>query len=211
MIESIPLTQLTEKYFFADLAAGKPAGQQLKRVRARQAIVGVAPYYLRTRRLLFVVYAWAGRIPTQEFKKKILQVAEEWRPTKFGIEANAMQSLFADTVIHEAKVQKLKVALVPIDQPTKIDKLWRIRTTLQPEVAFNNLFLQHSQTELQTELVGFPIGATMDIVDARASIVYHLLPKKATPQQVNEEKDALAEYMRLAGKSPWEISRRLGQ
>jgi hypothetical protein len=211
MIESIPLTQLTEKYFFADLAAGKPAGQQLKRVRARQAIVGVAPYYLRTRRLLFVVYAWAGRIPTQEFKKKILQVAEEWRPTKFGIEANAMQSLFADTVIHEAKVQKLKVALVPIDQPTKIDKLWRIRTTLQPEVAFNNLFLQHSQTELQTELVGFPIGATMDIVDALASIVYHLLPKKATPQQVNEEKDALAEYMRLAGKSPWEISRRLGQ
>lgn len=211
MIEAVPLSQLTERYFFADLAAGKPAGQQLKRVRARQAIVGVAPYYLKSRRLLFTLYAWAGRIPTQEFKVKILQIAQDWRPTKFGIEANAMQSLFADTVIHEAKEKRVKVALVPIEQPTKIDKNWRIRTTMQPEIAFNNLFLQHSHTELVTEIIGFPIGSTVDLFDALASIVYHLLPKKATVRQVNDEKEALAEYMRLAGKAPWEISRRLGQ
>jgi predicted phage terminase large subunit-like protein len=211
VIHKVKLSDLPEKYFFADLASGKKSMAELKRVRARQAICGVAPYYFNKRRYCFVIYAWAGRLSTPEFKKKLIDIHDKWQPTRFGLEANAMQSLFTDTVIDEVKRSGERVRFVAIDQPTKIDKDWRIRTALQEPIANHEVFLLHTQTELQTEVVGFPTAATKDVIDALASIFYHLLPKKRKPEAENkDETDALAEYMRLSGATPAEIMRRLG-
>src|SRR6266705_1281191 len=210
MIHKIKLNDLPERYFFADLASGRKSLQELKRVRACQAIVGAAPFYYNNRRLVFVIYAWAGRLSTNEFKNKLLEVHDKWQPTRFGLESNAMQSLFTDTVIDAVKSKGQRVRFVSIDQPTKIDKDFRIRSALQESIANHEIFLLHSQTELVTEIVGFPITSTKNIIDALASIFYHLIPKRTTKRQEVDEKDALAEYLRLAGHTPVEISRRLG-
>lgn len=209
MIHKIKLSDLPERYFFADLASGKKGLAELKRVRARQAIVGAAPFYLNQRRLVFILYAWAGRLPTQQFKDKLIEIHDKWTPTKFGLESNAMQSLFADTVIDAVKAKGQRVRFIAVDQPTKIDKDFRIRSALQEPIANHEVFLLHSHTELITEVVGFPITSTKDIIDALASIFYHLIPKRSTPKQGEDERDALAEFMRLKGHTPAEITLRM--
>ena len=210
MIQKVKLSDLPERYFFADLAAGKKPQGELKRVRARQAIVGVAPLYFANRRFVFVIYAWAGRLSTQDFKQKLIDVHDTWRPVKFGLESNALQSLFADTVIAAVKEKKQRVRFVSVDQPTKLDKDFRIRSALQEPYANHEIFLLHAQTELQTEIISFPTGSTKDIIDALASIFYHLLPKRSVAAQDRDEREGLAEYLRLRGASPAEIVQRLG-
>lgn len=210
MIQKIKLADLPERFFFADLAAGKKTQGELKRVRARQAIVGAAPFYYANRRFVFIVYAWAGRLSTQDFKEKLIEVHDKWRPTRFGLEANAMQSLFADTIIDAVKEKKQRVRFVSVNQPTKLDKDFRIRSALQEPFANHEIFLLRNQTELQTEIVGFPTASTKDIIDALASIFYHLLPKRSVTRQDIDERDGLAEYLRAKGCPPAEIARRLG-
>ncbi len=210
MIQKVKLTDLPERYFFADLASGKKSLAELKRVRARQAIVGAAPYYFNNRRFVFIVYAWAGRLTTPLFKQKLVDIHNEWVPTRFGLEADAMQSLFADTVIDDVKKAGGRVRFVPITQPKGIDKDFRIRSTLGEPFANHEIFYLHSQTELMSETVGFPLASTKDIIDALASIFYHLLPKKADSKKVVDEREDLAEYMRLKGASSHEIAKRLG-
>ena len=210
MLERIPMSELTERYFFCDPASGR--NPQLKNSRARASIVGVAPHILKNgRRLLFVLVAWAARTSANALQEKILEVGEQWKPTMFGIESNALQSLFADLVIGEAKHRRLRLRLVPIEQPTKIDKTWRIRTSLQPEIANNNIYLLRQHTELATEIIGFPSASTMDLADGLASIVYHMLPRYSRRSSSELEREALAEHLRDAGYSSQEIVRRLGQ
>jgi len=203
----IPLDQL-EIYAFCDPASGK---QVIRRVRARSAIVVVGADQLNR---VFTLLAWAGRPTTPTLVRKIIEVGDRYqgRLRRFGIEANAMQSLFAELVAHQAKELKKKIPFVPIDQPSKIDKDWRIRTTLQPlmSVDAGRLFVHESQHELKAELLSFPVGATKDLVDALASAV-RLVPRRVPQQKKSEEIEALASYLRASGCPPDYISRRIAE
>lgn len=201
MTEKLDYTAL-ERWAFTDPASGKSV---LKKVRARQAIIVIAVDWLQR---IFVLFTWAGRIPTSRYLDKIIKICDDFQPRQFGIEANAMQSLFADLVTDAAKQRMKRLSFIPVTQPTRIDKDFRIRTTLEPVISDGRLFIQESQVDLQGEIRSFPTGLTKDLVDCLASAIA-LVPRRPLPVQQNEEANQLASYLRSTGAPPWYIQKRI--
>jgi len=174
----IKLSELPDRYFFLDPAANKK-NQKLRRVRANSAM--------------------ADRVSADKLIELVIDICEKYKPRLFGIEANAMQSLFAELVERDA-VKRLhrSVPIVPIHQPTNIDKDWRIRTTLQPVIGDGRLFLNRKDEKLKAEITAFPMSPIKDGIDALASAVA-LTPLRALPERKNQEAQALAAYLRESG------------
>lgn len=206
-----------DKYFFADPASGKI---RLRKKRARQAIVGIGVDWLQR---VYVIYAWAGRLPASKFRDKIISVYERYQPRLFGIEANAMQELFGDLVRDKAIEKFGTVRMIPVYQPTKIDKDFRIRTSLEPVMFDGRLFIHGERTsdqelsghdshmnELISELRGFPSAATKDLVDSLASAI-SLVPKRTYEEQQRDESEELARYLRAQGVPGHQIERRVAE
>ena len=193
-----------EKYGFCDPASGR---QAIRRARARSAIIVIAADQLGR---FFVLHAWAGRPTTTQLVARLIDIGEKFHPRRFGIEANAMQSLFADLVAGQAKELQKKIAFVPITQPTRVDKDWRIRTTLQPVIENGRLFVQEAHHELMAEISTFPVSTTKDMIDALASAI-NLAPRRHVSQQQHDEIDRLAEYLRATGVAPSQIEQRIAE
>lgn len=208
-IESYDYHRL-ERFAFCD-PAGSARGRvpaRLASIKARQAIVVAAADHVPR---IFVLYAWAGRLTTSDFRDKILTVYGDFKPRLFGIEANAMQFLFADLVREEAKARFGEaVRMIPVSQPTNIEKNYRIRTAIEPVLNAGRLFLAPGLTELETELRGFPTAQTKDLVDCLASVI-DMIPKRSAAEQSNDEIEALAAYLRRTGASPAMIEQRIAQ
>jgi len=193
---------LLDKYAFTDPASGKG---RLKRTRARQAIIVIGTDHIHR---IFTLYAWAGRLPTSRYIKQLIKCCENYSPRIFGVEANAMQSLFADVVIDEAKKSMKKLPFIGIHQSTKITKDFRIRSILEPVINNGRLFTQKRQDELNAEIRGFPSSATKDLVDCLASAI-SLLPKRTVKQEENDEIESLAAYLRKTGAPSYYIEKRI--
>jgi len=189
-VSEFAVADLGVRIAFCDPASGKRLA--LKRVRARSAIVVIAMDLLSR---IFVLHAWADRCSTDALTMKILEINAALKPRTFGIEANAMQSLYGDMVSREAKFKGTRLPLMPVNQPTKIDKDWRIRMTLQPVIADGRLFVQPQHYELKSELTTFPMSPTKDLIDALASAI-NLLPRPATRIDKDTERDAHLAYLR---------------
>ena len=196
------LADLTERYSFCDPAAGK---SRLSRTGARSAVVTVAVDGLGR---FFVLEAWAERCPTERLIDHIFLTQTRWQARRVGIEANAMQSVFADTLVLEARRRRLTVPFLPVRPPSGQDKLFRIRSILHPLWATGRILLQPHQYELRVELTGFPSAATMDLVDAMAYAVA-LAPPRRIPEQHSAERATLAAYLRRAGVPPLRIEARM--
>jgi len=202
MNSTIPINQCTF-YGFTD-PAGKKHGTSAMQ-QARQAIVVIAVSPLLH---IFVPFAWADKLPTTAYIRKLLQVHEQFKPKQFGIEANAMQSLFADVVRDTAKKELTKVTFMPVFQPTNIDKNFRIRTIMEPVINYGRLFVDSVLVELISELSGFPTAQRKDMVDCLASAI-RLVPKRAEVVTNNEELANLAKYLRDTGAPAWYINQRM--
>ena len=189
-------------YGYSDPASEKG---RLRKVRARQAIIMIAADHL-TR--IFVLFSWAGRLPTSKYIDKIITVCETFKPRRFGIEANAMQVLFADAVRTEAKRRMKKINILPIYQPTKVDKDFRIRGDIEPVLNDGRLFIQDKHIELEAEIRGFPTGLTKDLVDCLSTCI-RMVPKRTKRQSRSAEKEALAQYLRESGAPAWYIQKRM--
>lgn len=203
---SLTITSLAI-YAFLDPAGSKKT--VVKKVRANSAIVVIGVERTALQRI-FVLDAWRGRDSAPQLIERVLAINDRWHPSQFGCEANAMQSLFADLVAHEAKRQKKTLPLVPVYQPTKVDKEWRVRDAVQPVVGHGRLFLLQSQVELISEITGFPLGEYRDMIDALASAIA-MVPIQAPVVQQSADRDALARYLRRVGKSPSDIDARLAK
>lgn len=180
-----------EVFAFADPATGKRK-QTSKHRLARQAISVLARDWLMR---WFLLYCWAGRVTATELKDKILSVYDIFRPRKFGIEANGMQVLFGDLVRAEAKERFGRIPLVPVYQPTNVDKDFRIRTGMEPILYQGRLFLQEKQHEAEIEIRGFPTAETKDIIDSIESAI-RIAPKRALPKRKDAEVERYAKYLR---------------
>jgi hypothetical protein len=119
-----------------------------------------------------------------------------------------MQSLFADLVTDAAQKRMKRIAFIPVTQPTRIDKDFRIRTTLEPVIADGRLFTMEKHSELESEIRSFPTGMTKDLVDCLASAIT-LVPRRPLPQQQNDEAQHLASYLRNTGAPTWYIEKRI--
>lgn len=192
---------------FTDPSGGKSATQRLKRTSARSSIIVIGVDELCR---VYVLYAWADRCPTDDYVKKIYAANENFHPKIFGVEANAMQTLFGDMLAREARTLKMRIPFVPVQQNTKVDKRWRIRSALQPVIAEGRLFVQDNQLELKAELSTHPMSPTVDLIDALASAVA-LAPKRASKVVKDERADALADYLRRSGAKPAYIQERMRQ
>lgn len=197
----IPLDSLV-KYAFLDPASGK---QSIKRTRARSAIVviGVDPWMR-----VFVLHTWADRASTMTIVEQVFKANEIWKPKLFGCEANAQQSLFAGAIRDQAMHRHIRLPLTPVNQPTKIDKDFRIRSVLQPVLAEGRLFMHPSQHELRVELQSFPMAPTKDLVDALASAI-SLAPTRPNRRLRDQEVEELAAYLRAIGAPPHVIEARV--
>lgn len=195
---------LFDTTFFCDPAAGKRA-KRIAKSKCQSAIAGVAQDALGR---VIVLYAWAKVATTDELIEKIFETNRSFAPDRYGVEANAMQELFADALAREARGRGERLKVVPVQQSTRVDKLWRIRSTLQPVIGAGRLVVGEEQLELRSQLEAFPLGRWLDLVDALASAVA-LMPKRAVLRQRDEELDSLAAYLRATGAPPSEIERRL--
>lgn len=201
----IPIENL-ERYGFADLAAGKDAARSRNKRRARQCIVIGARDWLSR---WFFPYIWAGRKTASEFKARILQAQEDWEPRRFGIEANGMQVLFGSLVREEARERFGHVVILPIYQPTTVDKDYRIRTGLEPILNGGRLFLQAKEVEARSEISGFPTNITKDIVDAMETLMNRVAPKQIIKKVEDREKEEYAAYLRASGMQSHRIEQEL--
>lgn len=192
----VPLAALVDTVAFCDPAGRKR--MELKRVRARAAIVVVGQDAIGR---IFVLHTWADRASGGQITDHIFRVQDAHHPRTFGIEANAMQTLFGDMVAREAQFKARRLPLLPVPQPTNVDKDWRIRTALQPIIGWDRLFLQPEQYELRTELTTFPMNPLKDLVDALASAVT-LLKKPTAPVKRRDDHDAFLAFLRQSGAPP---------
>jgi len=183
-----------ECYAYADLAAGKDARN--KRRTARQCIVVGARDWLAR---WFMLDVWAGRLTASEFKDRVLGTQERYNPRRFGLEANGMQVLFGSLVREEAAQRFGRIHMVPIYQPTNVEKNYRIRTGLEPVILQGRFFLQRKEIEARSELQGFPTAQYKDIVDAMDTLINRVAPKQPVQTAIDTEKAEYAKYLRSTG------------
>lgn len=191
---AIKLEDLPDRYAFLDPASSKKDGE-LRRIKARSAIVVIAPDWLGR---IFVLDAWAKRCSTDQLIEKMYATEETWKLRVMGGEANAMQELFQEAVMRDARLRGKRLPLRPVHQPTRIEKDWRIRTILQPVIANGRLFLRPDMTELRTEISSFPLSPIKDMVDALASAI-KLVPPRAKKRNDDSELQNLLAYLRKTG------------
>lgn len=182
-----------ERYGYADPAAGKDARN--KRRRARQSIVIGARDWLDR---WFWVYLWAGHLTASQFRDKIIDINERFNPRRFGIEANGMQILFGNLVREAAKERESSMTMIPVYQPTNIEKNFRIRTGLEPVINGGRFFVQETQVEAIAEIQGFPTAATKDLVDAMETCI-RTAPRRPVNTTQDTEAEQYAAYLRNSG------------
>ena len=196
------LAELYDTTCFVDPAASK---SPLKKQRAQAAIVVVSQ---DEQQRVYVRYSWARQCHTDELTDKLFEVNATFLPRTVGVEANAMQILYGESLQREARHRNVKLPLVAVYQPPQQKKEWRIRAALQTRIAEGRLFLRPEDDELRQQLLRFPQGLRVDLVDALASAVT-LLPARALPAQRADARAGLAAYLRAQGVAPSEIARRL--
>jgi hypothetical protein len=198
----LPLSALSSRVTFIDPAASKT---KLKRVAANQAIVTVGAYD----RWIFVLEAWRGRLPTEQFHDKIIENARVFQPSKLCCEANAMQILFAEDIKLVARLKGIRLPVTPIYQNTRIEKPTRIRLGLQPVVNFGRLFIDKQRfPELVEELLAHPHGRTVDLVDALNSAIAEL-PARAPEKVAMDVEETLKSYLEKLGKNERFVEQRI--
>lgn len=200
------ISELTARYAFCDPASGK-GKEVVKRVRSRSAIIVVAVDELCR---FFVLHAWADRCSTDKLIDRIVETYKTYHPRPFGIEANALQSLFVDAVRRDAKRSGLRLPLTGVTQPTNVDKDWRIRSVLQPIIADGRLFVQKQMYELLSEIETFPMSATKDLIDALASAIA-LAPRRAIQTQRASEAASLRAFLEASHAPDHYIQQRVDE
>lgn len=194
------LADVQPRYLWLDPGSGKQ-GSRVRSTRARSAIVVVGGT-ADTR--VWALDAWAGRIGTTGIVTAFCDMVEKWNPIVAAYEDMAQQSLLADPINEEADRRNIIVPLSPVTVTTRVDKLWRIRTILQPLIASGRLMIDASLVSLVNEITNFPVSTVRDLVDALAGAC-SLVPPPAAKQASNDEVNELAAYLRASGASPAHI------
>jgi len=196
------LGELTDTVAFVDPASSKSV---LKKQRANAAIVVIQQDAWRR---IFVRYAWRAKCHTNELTDEIFAVNAKYHPVVFGGEANSMQILYAESLAREARQRGVTLPILPVYQPPAQKKEWRIRAALQTPYAEGRIIFEHGQRAIIDEMLAFPQGRTVDLVDCLASAVA-LLPQRSLPVQRTDARRGLTEYLQARGVAPSIIRDRL--
>ena len=183
---------------FHDPAGRKPKSGEIKYSRARAAWVMIGQDSMGR---VFVLDCLGGKFDPTTMQDKTFKMCEEWDPLVFGIEDNAMQSLYSDLTLQRARAEKRRVPIQGITQPTNVDKDFRIRQALRPLASTGKLFIPPRFVELWQEMQTFPSSPRKDLVDALASAVM-MLPPPVPVHAIENERSERVAYLREAGADP---------
>ncbi len=175
----LALSGLADIVGFADPASGR-----LTTAGARSAIIILGQDGETGR--AFQLDEWAKRCSTDELTDKIFEMQGKWRCQRFGVESSAQQSLYVDSLIREANIRKLRIAIVPINQPTNQTKEFRITSTLQRWIHPGLLFINKNCKETIKEVSRYPYtqDGVCDVADALASACIMLRDPYANRRKV---------------------------
>lgn len=162
MNEEIHLSSLIDIVAFADPASGKTS-----EVGCENAIVVVGQH---PRGMALVLDEWSERTSSNELNAKIFEMHAKWKTRRFGCESSAQQNLWYEALVREALAKRMRIMLIPVEQPTNETKEWRITTTIQEWMHNGMLYVASHLTKLKERLRVYPgaLGA-IDDVDALAS------------------------------------------
>ena len=195
-----------DKFSFLDPASGKKFAEKLKD-KARSALVTIAVDRIGR---VFVIQAWADRVPTTKLIDKVFEAQRLYQPRRFGCEAGGMQSILTEWINAEKRQRGVKIPLIPVAPNAKIDKDWAIRTALQPLIANGRLFIQKKHFELKSEIMQHPQGRFKDLLDALRNAVA-LVPRFQTPDRKRFEAEKLRDYLERCNLGKDYIRQRLNE
>jgi len=114
---------------------------------------------------IFVLESWSGRPSASELVEEIIARCARWRPRTVGIEKAGQQS-----TQHYFEQKRFTVGFylpmpVPLN-PKNRDKIYRIRSNLEPVIRSGRLYVLASDTQLRSQIAQFPDLILFDIVDA---------------------------------------------
>ncbi len=194
-MQTLKREHLVHTVAFLDPAGGKKSKDKHK---SRSAIAVISSDAANR---IFIRHSWAERCATERIYQKIYELNEKYKPQIFGIEGNAQQSLFANSVELDAYKSGIRIPVQCIVQPTTMDKDFRIRTYLQPVVASGRLFFKKGDSEqghLLQEVLDFPTADSKDRIDSLASAV-NLIPEVSLLKHTSDQTDDYLEYLRNSG------------
>ncbi len=192
---------------FVDSAGGRVPGHANKsrsaNYRSRSAIVVVSQDDIDR---IFIRKAWARHCTTDELCDEIFKTYSDFHPATIGIDSSANQSLFADSLIREAREKGKKLPLTKIRLGS--DKDVRIETTLQPAATAGRIFALTDMGDLRGEWEAFPGSQFKDILDALAGAI-KLLPARHTNDEVTGEVQQYRNYLRTLRLTEAQIEERV--
>ena len=115
---------------------------------------------------IFTLETFSGKLSPSGFVDKIFELYLKWGPRVVGIE-KAGQQTTQHYFEKKAKEEKVYVNVIPLN-PKSRDKIYRIRTAVQPILASRRLFCLPSQSVLRTQIEFFPDNDLIDELDALA-------------------------------------------
>ena len=193
-MQQLSLEYIQPRYLWLDPASGK-RDAALRSVRARSAMVVIGASLDQK---VFVLDAWAKRTGTAELARVFVDMCQKWGPVVAGFEDMGQQSLLWDPIMQESDARGVIVPLSPFKINTKVEKNWRIRTTLQPLIGHGRLLINHELLELKSEITQFPMSNMKDMIDALAGACSLLPPPKLREKSRGEDAD-LVRYLQDTG------------
>jgi predicted phage terminase large subunit-like protein len=164
--------------------------------RSAVTVVGVDP-----KDRVFLLEVYARRREPLEMLDDVLRLAQKWQPDLgFAIEDVAFQRVLIDLIRRRAPRYGFSTSLFRGVKPLRgKDKESRIRALIGAAFAEGRVYIQAVQTDFIEEYIQFPIGKTVDILDAFA---YSALLWRRGETDVQAEERVENERARLELRHP---------
>ena len=131
--------------------------------------------------LLAVEYKAFGQKDLNAMFNTIFEQAQKHRWRKFAVETNGGQEVYIKLLQEEQRKRNVFFEIVPIHHIK--DKFSRI-IALQPRWESGNLLLKQGMSELEDQMLRFPVSSKLDIVDSLAMIQEIAEPANARPPRI---------------------------
>lgn len=116
-----------------------------------------------------VLTYWAGRGNLRLHYEEVKRQVELFRPRCIGVEDVAIQLNIGEAFNELSRVEGTRLPPIePVRPDTRVNKKFRIKTSLQRVAPYGKFFYQRNMYELRSEWLGFPNGRTIDILDITA-------------------------------------------
>lgn len=135
-----------------------------------------------------------GRWGVDELIDNIFEVHRTWSPVEVGLETVMFQKALLWPIREAMRREQVYIRIRELKPSSKVTKEARI-SSLHEFFANGSLWMRESMTELQKELLEFPVGAHDDMIDALAYVVQMLTPSSFT-EQVNNNPFQLENILR---------------